>query len=159
MILICRLLLCEYYFVSLLPMKNQATIDYVRENREGDVRQLALKGCRNSDVDMPWALDQIRGWQMARNKLPQWAAMDGLFYPPHLSMEQCSSELTAIYKRDLLSADPLLSTYRGKSRRALSSLPQGGVGGGLYADRSYWWLRRGLFVYGAGISESGLCGA
>ena len=118
MILICRLLLCEYYFVSLLPMKNQATIDYVRENREGDVRQLALKGCRNSDVDMPWALDQIRGWQMARNKLPQWAAMDGLFYPPHLSMEQCSSELTAKYKRDLLSADPLLSTCRGKSRSA-----------------------------------------
>ena len=116
MILICRLLLCEYYFVSLLPMKNQATIDYVRENREGDVRQLALKGCRNSDVDMPWALDQIRGWQMARNKLPQWAAMDGLFYPPHLSMEQCSSELTAKYKRDLLSTDSLLSTYRGKSR-------------------------------------------
>lgn len=120
MILICRLLLCEYYFVSLLPMKNQATIDYVRENREGDVRQLALKGCRNSDVDMPWALDQIRGWQMARNKLPQWAAMDGLFYPPHLSMEQCSSELTAKYKRDLLSADPLLSTDRGKSRSAES---------------------------------------
>ena len=44
------------------------------------------------------ALEQIAGWQKARTKIPSWAACEGLVYPPHLSMEQCSSEATAIYK-------------------------------------------------------------
>lgn len=47
---------------------------------------------------MNFALDQIAGWQTARKKLPSWAAVDGILYPPHLSMEQCSSEQTARYK-------------------------------------------------------------
>lgn len=79
-------------------MKNEATIAFVREHREEDVRSLALQARRSSDVDLPWALDQIQGWQTAQRKLPSWAAIDGIVYPPHLSMEQCSSEVTAIYK-------------------------------------------------------------
>ena len=79
-------------------IKNEATIGFVREHREEDVRALALQARRDSDVDLPWALDQIQGWQTARRKLPSWAAIDGIVYPPHLSMEQCSSEQTAIYK-------------------------------------------------------------
>ena len=47
---------------------------------------------------MPFALDQIAGRQMARRKLPSWAAVDGIVYPPHLSMEQCSGEAAAAYK-------------------------------------------------------------
>ena len=79
-------------------MRNQESIDFVRENREGDVRQLALKGAQGKNVDIAWALDQINGWQSACTKLPEWAAADGIIYPPHLSMEQCSSEQTAKYK-------------------------------------------------------------
>ncbi len=79
-------------------MRNQESIDFVRENREGDVRQLALKGAQGENVDIAWALDQISGWQSACTKLPEWAAADGIIYPPHLSMEQCSSEQTAKYK-------------------------------------------------------------
>ncbi len=79
-------------------MKNEATIQFVLDHREEDVRALALRGSRDKEVDLPWALDQIQGWQTARHKLPSWAAIDGIIYPPHLSMEQCSSEATAIYK-------------------------------------------------------------
>lgn len=82
---------------------NAATIDFVRSHRKDDVRQLAFLGKRFPEVDMPWALDQIRGWQMAKEKLPTWAAKDGMVYPPHLSMEQCSSEQTARYKTALVS--------------------------------------------------------
>ena len=71
---------------------------FIREHREEDVRQLALKGSQYPDVDMAYALQQIAGWQAARKKLPTWAATDGIVYPPHLSMEQCSSEETAGYK-------------------------------------------------------------
>ena len=80
---------------------NQATIDFIRLHQDEDVRQLAFLGNKYPDVDMPFALDQIRGRQMARAKLPRWANIDGIIYPPHISMEQCSSEVTAMYKAEL----------------------------------------------------------
>ena len=77
------------------------TAEFIREYRERDIRQLALQANRFPDVDMLYALDQIQGWQIARRKLPKWAACDGVIFPPHLSMEQCSSEPTAQYKLNL----------------------------------------------------------
>lgn len=77
------------------------TAEFIQEYREKDTRQLALQSARFPDVDMPYALDQIKGWQTARRKLPTWATCDGIVYPPHLSMEQCSSEPTAQYKLNL----------------------------------------------------------
>ena len=77
------------------------TAEFIQEYREKDTRQLALQSACFPDVDMPYALDQIKGWQTARRKLPTWAACDGIVYPPHLSMEQCSSEPTAQYKLNL----------------------------------------------------------
>ena len=77
---------------------NQATIDFIRAYAEADVRQLALQGTKNPEVDLTFALEQIAGRQKAKTKLPSWAAIDGIVYPPHLSMEQCSSEQTARYK-------------------------------------------------------------
>ena len=80
---------------------NQAMLDFIRQHQDGDVRQLAFLGCKYPEVDMPFALDQIRGRKMARVKLPRWASIDGIIYPPHISMEQCSSEQTALYKAEL----------------------------------------------------------
>lgn len=85
---------------------NEATIEFVREHRNDDVRQLALQARRDGDIDLPWALDQIQGWQTARRKLPSWADIDGIIYPPHLSMEQCSSEQTALYKCGIVQQLP-----------------------------------------------------
>jgi hypothetical protein len=82
-------------------MKNAVSIEFVSAHRLDDVRRLALQAARYPDVDMPWALDQIQGWQTARHKLPSWAATEGIVYPPHLSMEQCSSEFTARYKAEV----------------------------------------------------------
>ena len=80
---------------------NQATLDFIRQHQDDDVRQLAFLGSKYPEVDMPFALDQIRGRKMARVKLPLWASIDGIIYPPHISMEQCSSEQTALYKAEL----------------------------------------------------------
>ena len=77
---------------------NQATAAFIRSNADGDVRQLARRGTKDPEVDLTFALDQIAGRQTARKKLPSWAAVEGIVYPPHLSMEQCSSEQTARYK-------------------------------------------------------------
>ncbi len=80
---------------------NQATRDFILQHRDEDVRRLAFLGSKSPEVDLPFALDQIRGRQMAQDKLPRWAAIDGIVYPPHISMEQCSSEQTALYKAEL----------------------------------------------------------
>ena len=80
---------------------NQATQNFIRQHQDDDVRQLAFLGSKYPEVDMPFALDQIRGRKMARVKLPRWASLEGIIYPPHISMEQCSSESTALYKAEL----------------------------------------------------------
>ena len=93
---------------------NQATQDFIRQHQDEDVRQLAFLGSKYPEVDMPFALDQIRGRKMARVKLPRWASLEGIIYPPHISMEQCSSESTALYKAELaarLLALPVSSSF------------------------------------------------
>ena len=87
-------------------MKNEewgcATLRFIQEHSEDDVKTLALKAHGLEGVDLPYALDQIAGRQTARRKLPSWAAVDSIVYPPHISMEQCSSEQTALYKKSVL---------------------------------------------------------
>lgn len=81
-------------------MFSQSTLTFIRQHLNDDVRALALRQNRNNDVDIKEALDQIAGWQKARGKLPLWASTEGIVYPPHLSMEQCSSQTTAEYKAE-----------------------------------------------------------
>ena len=75
--------------------------EFINLHKSEDVRKLAFLATKFPDIDMPWALDQIRGWQVARSKMPSWAEIDGMIYPPHISMEQCSSEFTAMYKASI----------------------------------------------------------
>lgn len=92
---------------------DEKTRAFIREHADEDVRQLALKYA--SMPELPFVLDQISGRQMARHKLPSWSAIEDIVYPPHISMEQCSSEFTARYKAQLVGrlcqehASPLTS--------------------------------------------------
>ena len=87
------------------PMHNQETTDFITAHRNDDVRRLALQAQRYPNVDMRQAITQIEGWQLAKEKLPQWAATEGIVYPPRLSMEQCSSEATAQYTASIVDGD------------------------------------------------------
>ena len=71
--------------------------EFIQKNREADVRTLALKPMPDG-VDSVWCLRQIEGYQLAKKKLPRWASAEGMWFPPRISMEQCSSESTATYK-------------------------------------------------------------
>ena len=75
--------------------------EFIRLHLRDDVRNLALH-CREDGVDARWCLQQIEGWQKAVDKLPRWSQTEGLWYPPSLSMEQCSGERTACYKRSIV---------------------------------------------------------
>ena len=93
----------------MMEVMNETTKRFVKEHRNDDVKALALQTRRDGDIDLTWALDQIQGWQMARRKLPSWAAIEDIIYPPHLSMEQCSSEQTARYKCSVVDTLPTSS--------------------------------------------------
>ncbi|MBR4460101.1 MAG: hypothetical protein IKS26_01190 [Paludibacteraceae bacterium] len=53
-------------------------------------------------MDAAFALQQIEGWQKARQKLPELAAIDGWLWPKRVSVEQSSSQATALYKKAVL---------------------------------------------------------
>lgn len=76
--------------------------EFVKKHRNDDVRKLALQSGRYPDVDMREAVTQIEGWQHACTKLPEWTAVEDIIYPPRISMEQCSSSVTALYKASLM---------------------------------------------------------
>jgi hypothetical protein len=92
---------------------NEQTQRFIRENANKDIRTLALSGSKYPDVDIPFALDQIAGRQTARKKIPRWADIDDVVYPPHLSMEQCSSEQTALYKASMVEGETLVDLTGG----------------------------------------------
>ena len=124
---------------------NQATQDFIRQHQDDDVRQLAFLGSKYPEVDMPFALDQIRGRKMARVKLPRWASLEGIIYPPHISMEQCSSESTALYKAELaarLLGLPVSSS--GTEMKAENEIEFVDLTGGFGVDFSYIAARLGL---------------
>ena len=126
-------------------MMNQATQDFIRQYQDDDVRQLAFLGSKYPEVDMPFALDQIRGRKMARVKLPRWASLEGIIYPPHISMEQCSSESTALYKAELaarLLGLPVSSS--GTEMKAENEIEFVDLTGGFGVDFSYIAARLGV---------------
>ena len=86
-------------------MLSQETKDFISSHRDEDPRALALQAKRYPGVDIREAVTQIEGWQIAKEKLPAWAATEGITYPPRLSMEQCSSEPTALYKSKIAKGD------------------------------------------------------
>ena len=77
---------------------SESTWAFIAKHRREDVRDVALHAKHDGDVDVPFALEQIAGWQRASLKLPDWASHDGLIFPPQVPMEQCSSQFTAQYK-------------------------------------------------------------
>ena len=75
--------------------------EFIEQNKDADVRTLALSKIP-AGIDIPYCLQQIAGRQTAQRKLPSWAKTEGIVYPVKLSLEQCSSEQTALYKQQLV---------------------------------------------------------
>ena len=77
---------------------------FVREHLYDDVNELALQYAKYPGVDVRCAIIQIRGWQIAEKKLPLWSQTDGILFPEHISLEQCSSQTTAEYKAEVIES-------------------------------------------------------
>ncbi|RIY27392.1 SAM-dependent methyltransferase, partial [Bifidobacteriaceae bacterium WP022] len=80
---------------------NASTLTFIKENAQLSPSKAALKAPRNANIDIPFAINQIAGRQIAQQKLPKWASCNEVIYPAHISMEQCSSQSTAQYKANV----------------------------------------------------------
>ena len=87
--------------------------DFIKKHLKDDVNKLALSKFPEG-IDKQFVIRQIQARQVLSKKLPSWAENDELIFPKKLSLEQCSSELTAKYKASLSTefVEERLSTKR-----------------------------------------------
>jgi len=92
---------------------NTETKQFIAEHANDDVHLLSLQSDRNSLVDLPLAICQIVGRQKIRTKVPLFFNHENILYPAKLSLEQSSSETTAIYKSSLCEGNVLVDLTGG----------------------------------------------
>lgn len=88
-------------------------VNFVAAHKDDDVSKLVLQGSRYPNIDMQMAASQISARQIAAKKIPLWIENDRVIFPPHLSMEQCSSQQTAQYKASLFSGETFADLTSG----------------------------------------------
>lgn len=87
--------------------------EYVNEHLQDDVHRIAMSKSPFADVLPQELAGQIAAKKKAEKKLPTWFNRANIYYPPLLSIEQCSSEKTAEYKSSLIKGDHVLDLTGG----------------------------------------------
>ncbi len=92
--------------------------EFIKKHLKDDVNKLALSKFPEN-IDKQFVIRQIQARQVLSKKLPSWAENDELIFPKKLSLEQCSSELTAKYKASLSTelVEERLSTKEHENTR------------------------------------------
>ncbi|WP_395058165.1 class I SAM-dependent methyltransferase [Flavobacterium sp.] len=95
------------------PLLSVAVQDFISQNIEANISKLALQ--KNPFPEIPWVeiLTQISAKSKAKEKLPTWYAHENIVYPSKISIEQTSSEKTALYKSNLVSGKHLIDLTGG----------------------------------------------
>lgn len=84
-----------------------------KSNTTVDLSKLILSGSPFDSVSAQELAQQISGRQKAKQKLPTWFDNHSIYYPPTLNLEQTSSEITAIYKSNIISGKVLIDLTGG----------------------------------------------
>lgn len=92
---------------------DQDTKAFIKKHESDNVKLLALQARSYPTIDIRFALQQIAARQISKNKIPSWYENEDIIYPQHLSIEQSSSERTAIYKAGLCHGNTLTDLTGG----------------------------------------------
>ena len=87
--------------------------DFITSHEHDVPAELMLQASRFPHLPMKEIVEQIQSKKKARLKIPDWYTKDNIIYPPTLSLEQCSSQETALYKRDLISGNVMVDLTGG----------------------------------------------
>jgi 16S rRNA G966 N2-methylase RsmD len=86
---------------------------FIHQNEGTDAAELALKSPLKSDPSFLLALEQVAARKKAKYKLPSWFKFPKVLFPIPLSLEQCSSELAATFKAEIVSGSKLVDLTGG----------------------------------------------
>lgn len=92
---------------------NSTTLQFIIKHADDDPLQLSLQAHRYPEVDMAMAVRQIASRKRIRTKLPQFYNELNVLYPVQLSLEQCSSEQTAVHKAKIAKGKSLVDLTGG----------------------------------------------
>ena len=86
---------------------------FIEEHLNEPPASLMFKASRYPHLPMQQVVEQVVSKRKAKYKIPEWFATRGIVYPPRLSMEQCSSQVTAEYKASLVKGDTMVDLTGG----------------------------------------------
>lgn len=86
---------------------------FIKDHQTDDPFSLSLKSKATENFPLKEAIEQIHSLQKAKPKIPSWSAKEGIIWPPPISVEQCSSELTAAFKAKLIQGKSLVDLTGG----------------------------------------------
>lgn len=92
---------------------NQAIQDFINSNLNKDISKIAFQKNPFPEVDFAVILNQITAKSKSEHKLPTWFSTEEIVYPSKISVEQTSSEKTALYKSELISGESLIDLTGG----------------------------------------------
>jgi precorrin-6B methylase 2 len=78
---------------------------FIQQHEGKPLVEVALLLSKQPHLPKDYILNQINGRAKAKQKLPEFYANERIIYPSYLSMEQCSSETTALYKAHLFKGN------------------------------------------------------
>ena len=87
--------------------------DFIQTHLNDDMAELLLAAGRYRDIDVPAAVEQIEARRKLREKLPEWWGNAELVMGGRVPAEQCSSEVTAKYKRSIIEGESLCDMTGG----------------------------------------------
>lgn len=87
--------------------------DFISNSLQANISKLALSKNPFPEVDWKEVINQIVSKNKSKSKLPTWFSTNGIYYPPSISIEQTSSEITAKYKSELLSGKSIIDLTGG----------------------------------------------
>ena len=85
---------------------------FIELNKNKSLPEIALE-LSKTNLDKDFILAQINGIQKAKTKLPEFYNTEKIIYPTKLSMEQCSSEQTGVYKSRIINGESLIDLTGG----------------------------------------------
>ena len=86
---------------------------FITNNLKADITKLILKGSPFKDVSVQELANQIVAKQKSEHKLPSWFSTKNIYYPPKISIEQTSSEITAKYKTEIITGNSIIDITGG----------------------------------------------
>jgi hypothetical protein len=87
--------------------------DFITNSLQTNISKLALSKNPFPEVDWKEIINQIVSKNKSKSKLPTWFSTEEIYYPPSISIEQTSSEITAKYKANLLSGKSIIDLTGG----------------------------------------------